>query len=491
MRYAIVSDIHANLQAWNAVLLDIRSSGVERIVCLGDIVGYGPNPVEVMQSVYANVNNFVLGNHDAAICGKMDENLFNDGARDIIRWSRANLGRNAVRFLASLPLTLDGGDFRCAHSEFANPGSFAYVIDPEDAVHSWDAVDTQLLFIGHTHVPGIFLTGESGTPHLVEPQDFELERGKRYLVNVGSVGQPRDGETRASYCVFNDHTRSVYWRRIPFDIDAYKTALESRGLSSVPSYFLHFDPRRATPPLRKMLGFSPPESPDEALRDTVQVQDIGVLQKRVLRWKSLAAGAAALGLAGLIVLGGLFWRHAHRRAEIRPESMTAVTASAHPVRENILSLPTAPTQAGSPIPDWQIELGDKRRQGVWVVPGEDNDLLFLFHSEKSIPMSLTSHPVLVTEGMKLCLEADMLKSDDFNGNINAVLSLMIGPGDYYDQFLVKEFVWRKSTKSDWVTAKATTRHPLPNGARIVRLSLRGDFAGRAHIRGVKLYVTER
>lgn len=491
MRYAIVSDIHANLQAWNAVLIDIRSAGIERIICLGDIVGYGPSPAEVMQSVYANVDHFVLGNHDAVICGKMDEELFNDSARDIIRWTKGRLGRNAVRFFSSLPLTLNGGIFRCAHSEFANPGAFAYVIEPDDAIHSWNAVDAQLQFVGHTHVPGIFLTGQSGTAHRVAPQDFELEDSKRYLVNVGSVGQPRDGETRASYCVFNDSTHAVHWRRIPFDIDGYKRSLDSAGLSSAPSYFLHFDPRRATPPLRKMLGFSPPKSADAAIRDTVQVQDIRVLQKRVMRWKSLAIGTGALGVVAATALGSLWWQHAHRATEIRPGTMTSVTASALPIGQNLLSLPDARTEKDVPITDWAIKLGDKRYQRAQIVAGEDDGHLFLLHSEKAVPLSLTSHPVLVTEGMKLCLEADALRSDDFKGSINAVLSLTTGTRDCLDQFLVKEFTWQKSPKSKWLTAKATTRQPLPQGVQTVTLGLRGTFIGGVHVRRLKLYVTER
>ena len=91
MRYAIVSDIHANLQAWNAVLLDIRSSGVDKILCLGDLVGYGPQPAETLQSLYEHVDHFILGNHDAAACGKLDASYFNDGARELIEWTREQL----------------------------------------------------------------------------------------------------------------------------------------------------------------------------------------------------------------------------------------------------------------------------------------------------------------------------------------------------------------------------------------------------------------
>ena len=129
MRFAIVSDLHSNLQAWNAVLLDIRSQKLDRIICLGDVVGYGPDPAEVLRSVHANVNHLVLGNHDAVVCGKMDETLFNESARQIIDWTRGQLNREARRFLGSLPLSLDAGLFRCAHGDFSEPGAFNHATE--------------------------------------------------------------------------------------------------------------------------------------------------------------------------------------------------------------------------------------------------------------------------------------------------------------------------------------------------------------------------
>ena len=197
MKCAIVSDIHANRQAWNAALLDIRSQGIDRICCLGDIVGYGPNPTETLESVYSNVDYLVLGNHDAVICGKMDPSLFNEKARRIIDWTRNQLGNDAVKFLKTLPLSVSSHFFRGTHGDFSVPSSFNYIIEPEDALDSWSTVPENLLFVGHTHQPGIFLLGQSGIPRMVEPQDFVLEEGKRFLVNVGSIGQPRDRQARS------------------------------------------------------------------------------------------------------------------------------------------------------------------------------------------------------------------------------------------------------------------------------------------------------
>ena len=123
MKYAIVSDIHANLAAWNAVLLDIRSNGVDCIICLGDMLGYGPRPREVLESLYTSVDHFLLGNHDAAICGKIDPQCFNEPAREIIRWTAAQLGESAKNFChachyvwpktsaAPMPISINQPDF--------------------------------------------------------------------------------------------------------------------------------------------------------------------------------------------------------------------------------------------------------------------------------------------------------------------------------------------------------------------------------------------
>ena len=152
MQVALTSDIHANLQAWNAVLLDIRSLGLDNVFCLGDIVGYGPNPAEVLSSVHSNVEHLVLGNHDAVVCGKLKADLFNDSAAELIRWTATRLNNKAVNFLASLPLTIDCGDFRCSHGDLSDPAAFNYISEPEDAAPSWMRTEGHLFFVGHTHM---------------------------------------------------------------------------------------------------------------------------------------------------------------------------------------------------------------------------------------------------------------------------------------------------------------------------------------------------
>lgn len=491
MRYAIVSDIHANLQAWNAVLLDIRGAHIDKIICLGDIIGYGPNPAEVLKSVHGNVDYLVLGNHDAVVCGKMDAALFNAGAREIILWTGARLNKNAVSFLSSLPLSLDGGFFRCAHGEFSEPAAFNYVIDPCDALPSWQSVDAPLLFTGHTHQPSIFLLGQSNTPRVVEAQDFELEPDKRFLVNVGSVGQPRDGQATACYCILDADAQSVFWRRIPFDIDAYRAALNKAGLSDALSFFLRHDPRIGVPPLREMLDFSPARTPDQTVKDAVEVQELKLLRRRVIKWKLLfAAVLSAVLLAGGIACAA-WWRHHSRGLSIGDSETAPTTASMIDVEKNILSVPSSPAAVGSSIPGWSVYLGNRWKQGIRVEPARDASepdeaYAFVLTSQtRKDELRLLSPRINVEPGMRLCLLAAFRKDADFAGNIAVVASLTKvaeGRREVVDQFIVKEP--NVARKDGWMTAKKTFTIPA-DGAFLI-LQVRGKFIGRVAVKGLTL-----
>ena len=139
MRYAIVSDIHANIQAWEAVLKDVQKQGVDAILCLGDVIGYGPNPVEVMESCHKHVDYFILGNHDAVIGNRMDSDLFNDNAKFLIEWTRDQLNDASAKFFSEMPMRMEGETFACAHAELAMPGRFSYLYNADDCISSFDS----------------------------------------------------------------------------------------------------------------------------------------------------------------------------------------------------------------------------------------------------------------------------------------------------------------------------------------------------------------
>ena len=220
MTYAIISDIHANAAALDAVLADARTRGARRIVCLGDIVGYGPEPAEVVERVRNACHAVIAGNHDDAVSGRRSAEDFNEFAAKAVERHRAELDAGARTWLASLPYLFSEGGFACAHGEFSEPERFDYVFEAEDAMPSWSVRDEQLLFVGHTHIPQLFVIGASGRPHKLDPQDFVMEDGKRYLVNPGSVGFPRSGKgpCYSSYCIYDSDERSVSFLTVPFDL---------------------------------------------------------------------------------------------------------------------------------------------------------------------------------------------------------------------------------------------------------------------------------
>lgn len=489
MRIAFVSDLHANLQAWNAVLLDIRCNQVDRIICLGDCVGYGPHPAEVLQSVHETVHDLVLGNHDAVVCGKLDGDLFNEQARAIIQWTRSQLNAAAVDFLASLPLTLAAGEFRCAHGEFSDPAAFRYLVTAEDALPSWAARLEPLLFVGHTHQPAVYVLGRSGTPHRLSPQDFQMEPGKRYLVNVGSVGQPRDGEPRASYCIYDTQLRSVYWRRTPFDLDAYRNALRAAGLPEGPSYFLRHDPRQGVPPLRQILNFSPPLEAHRKVRNTVEVQVLHGLERKARLWRRRCVLAALLALLIATGSGTLAWRHATRRLVIQDPSSTTLRSAEGYDGRSLTVLPPGPIPPGQPIPGWTLTLGDKRRQsarieGVHPAPSAGT---LLVQSRSPEEIRLSSGLFGGLSRRRVSVAGEFRKSSDFEGTVALVLSLIreseSGPVQV-DQFLVREPNLLR--RDGWVAVQQTTRDPLPASTRSVQLHVRGQFTGTLEIRDLQL-----
>ncbi len=485
MRYAIVSDIHANLQAWKAVLIDIRSLGADRILCLGDAVGYGPNPAETLRSLYTNVHDFVLGNHDAAVCGKIDENLFNDNARRLLGWTRSRLNRQATQFFDGLPLSLTGPGFRCAHGEFAEPARFGYVIEPADALRSWQSVTEPLLFVGHTHQPGIFVIGNSGRPHRLPPQDFIVEPGKRFLVNVGSVGQSRDGDTRASYLVYDTNEHAVFWRRIPFDLDAFKAALDETGLGDSAAAFLAYDPRRHAKPLREMLGFNPPAEPDAGVRDTLTVRQIKTWQHQAGLWRKRCAIMAGLALAGSLCATALYWQYGNPAINIMGKPMAQVKAAEMQINGNLLP-PLQFAPARTMPPGWHCRLGNRLRQSAAFISTPDTPVGLRLNSDtKRVPIKLSAATVLVEPAQRLQLRAMIRKTNDFSGSIAVVVGIGKDAESGHEtvpRFHVQEPTLRRS--DGWEMAQRT--FTIPAGGEKLYYSIDGNFTGTVEIRDIEL-----
>jgi len=238
MRVAIISDIHANLQALQAVLQDIKQNNIDSIVCLGDIVGYGPRPKQVLEEVTCRTENIILGNHDAVIGNRLNPNEFNDNAHEAIDWTRECLGDDSARFFGKVPTTLQFDDVLCVHAEAAEPENWNYITNPESALPSFLNTDADLIFMGHTHLPGIF-SFDPATEQVIQtpPQDTFFNPHQRHLINVGSVGDPRDGDINACYTILDMESQRVSFRRVPFDYEAFRTDQLSTGLKHK-SWFL-------------------------------------------------------------------------------------------------------------------------------------------------------------------------------------------------------------------------------------------------------------
>jgi predicted phosphodiesterase len=243
MRYLLISDVHSNLEALQAVFT-AASGKFEKVVCCGDIVGYGPNPGEVIETMQHWSARAVRGNHDKAACGLDDAEDFNDSARDAILWTRKVLSPAQCDFLLHLPqgpLPVEGGDFQLVHGAILDEDEYLY--DPALALDNLNAAPLPLTFFGHTHYQGVFSLSpqsdfvatfhESGSVNpLIE---IQLEKGWIYLVNPGSVGQPRDDDPRSAYGLYDSETRILQLKRVAYDIDAVQEKMRQFRL---PNYLI-------------------------------------------------------------------------------------------------------------------------------------------------------------------------------------------------------------------------------------------------------------
>ena len=416
MRYALVSDIHANLQAWRNVYEDIQSNNVDRIICLGDIVGYGPNPAEVVRALRNSVDAFVLGNHDAALCDKLDINLFNDDAKKLIEWTRKQLTPEDIAFVGGFPLTLIGDGFLCAHGSFNEPANFDYIGEAEEAQPSWKATDANLLIVGHTHEPALFVLGASGVPRTVEPQDFAVDQGKRYLVNIGSVGQPRGADNRSCYCIYDTETKSIYWRRVGFDVEAYRKALKATGLSLDASYFMMPEPKTAagTPPKRRIV-FTPPKSPDKAARNVLAVQDLKSIPPRK---KKIPLNVISTVVVLVAIATILIWKRTHPAMDM--------DGTAKAARSRVVLTPFAKEviEPGEVIPGWFSHVDNRYHQRIGVnLDTFGMPFCYLTSKSEKESLSMSSPWIPVKPGQSWDLDAAFQLKKDFEGTLSADILL--------------------------------------------------------------------
>jgi diadenosine tetraphosphatase ApaH/serine/threonine PP2A family protein phosphatase len=231
---AVFADIHGNRQAFRACLDFARAQGAERMICLGDYVGYGADPEWTVETVMGLVDSGALavrGNHDNAV-GIPSETL-NAEAQAAIEWTRGRLSANQRRFLAELPLALEEDDRLYVHSEASSPAKWRYVRSTSDAARSILATEAHVTFCGHIHRPALYsmsVTAKITTFVPTAGVPVQVLQGRRWLAVLGSVGQPRDGDPAASFAMFDTRSREITYCRVPYDVEAAAMRIRENGL---------------------------------------------------------------------------------------------------------------------------------------------------------------------------------------------------------------------------------------------------------------------
>ncbi|HUN67129.1 MAG TPA: metallophosphoesterase family protein [Bacteroidota bacterium] len=221
MRFAIISDIHANQEALEAVAASIRVQAPDAVVCLGDIVGYGARPNDCIDVVRTLTPHVLLGNHDEAAIDLGRAEYFNPYARIAAEWTHDELTEEHKTFIQALPYSLALGGILFVHSSPRDPAEWNYIITDADAQENFPAFTEPVCFVGHSHLPGIFSADLSEGP---------VRRGMQFIINVGSVGQPRDNDPRSSYGIFDTNHWEYRNIRVEYNIDAAAAKIRKAGL---------------------------------------------------------------------------------------------------------------------------------------------------------------------------------------------------------------------------------------------------------------------
>ncbi len=229
MRYAIISDIHSNIEAFETVLKKIEESSVDRIVCLGDVVGYNAQPNECVDIVREMKVSTICGNHDAVACQMEEPWGFNPVALQAAMWTREKLRADNLEFLRGLPDVQKFDSFLAVHGSPSNRNS--YLFTWEDVLPRFSIIEDQkctMCFFGHTHSPGIF--SKDGVYTVDNDSKFELDENKSFFINVGSVGQPRDGDPRSAFGIIDMDTREYEQVRVNYPVKQAADKVTKAGL---------------------------------------------------------------------------------------------------------------------------------------------------------------------------------------------------------------------------------------------------------------------
>jgi len=501
MRYAVISDIHSNKQALNAVLADIAKNGVDEIFCLGDLIGYGPSPNEVIDIARKNIDHFVLGNHDAVVAGYINANNFNLSAHKLINWTISQLDNSAIKFFKNMPLSLVGNNVRFSHSEFKNPGRFGYITENSEALASFNACNESLLLTGHSHVPGIFVIGNSGEPHWLNPRNFGFEKEKRYIVNVGSVGQPRDEDTRASYCIIDNDKDDVLFHKVEFDIGGYRNDLIKNSLPMVSSFLDLYENKKSienstkSDIKNKKITIQHNDFKPLSKTDTVKIKtEVKNLQHKVLELNQskkkllflvLLLGSVVACFATLFITGAFNVKQ-NKGGYIYKYSSKNIIKNIPVEGADLLSMPAEIKTVGtkSLYKNWTISLSNPTLQKVSTILDEKNpkSSIFLISSKSPKTITISSIPILAKKGMRFKISSGfrLLKFD--SGFVSIMIEQQLKDRSWKTIMLKEPKNLKPSDK--WGRATSVTiptKSPLQHNGN-VRLTIQMRFTGKLLIR---------
>jgi len=230
MRYGIISDIHGNLEALETAIEALSREGIDEYLCVGDIVGYGADPAACIEKTKALNPRIVCGNHDIASVNLRGIENFNEAAREAVMWTRRELKAKDAAFLKGLDLVYKNERLTLAHGTLHEPGKFHYMSDKDASRATFSLMDTPLCFVGHSHIPGFF-SYKSGKLSAFYKDKVRLSEGEKLIVNTGSVGQPRDGDPRLCYSVYDADEASIELTRVPYDIAKAQKKIMDAGLA--------------------------------------------------------------------------------------------------------------------------------------------------------------------------------------------------------------------------------------------------------------------
>ncbi len=230
MRYAIFSDIHSNLEAFEVVISALRKESIDRYFCAGDIVGYAANPLECIQKLKTIASVTVAGNHDWASVNLFPVEYFNLAARQAIVWTTLVLKNEDKEFLSSLKPVYHNEDLTLVHGTLNEPETFNYLVDLLAIESTFSVLKNNICFVGHSHIPAIFSQDPKGNIFLSKEKKIQISPANKFIVNVGSIGQPRDGNPEAAYCIYDTKTKWVEIKRVAYNTGLARKKIISAGL---------------------------------------------------------------------------------------------------------------------------------------------------------------------------------------------------------------------------------------------------------------------